>query len=262
MVVPVFHRIERVDKHLLDAVYTVRLPSDDAARLKSKMRRKREINLIVLLVSAVFFFSGLILPFLYYFTKVTHVIYYLKSNSFILIMMLIISLISFLVAIFASNKCFGVAGVYLKALRIAYPDLPYIAYEKGNYQYSIKGIYSPKEYRTSIKNKGLLDSLVSGKVNPPRARGLLNYAICRHSTGRIIAIFSFIFGLILFAVWTYLRINNIHISSGSVKHLVCSILEICGSALLLSGIRAVFVIVSNSKYIRAVKAGYPSFYNR
>ena len=69
MVVPIFYRFEKVDKQLLDAVYTVRLPSDDAARLKSKMLRKRKLNLIVLLVSAVLFFCGLILPFLFLFSK-------------------------------------------------------------------------------------------------------------------------------------------------------------------------------------------------
>jgi hypothetical protein len=226
------------------------------------MLRKRKLNLNVLLISTGLFFCGLILPFLFYFTRATHVIYYLKSNSFVLIGTLIISFISLLAAILASNKCFGVAGAYLKALRIAYPNLPYVAHVEGNNQYSVKGIYSPKEYRTSIKNKGLLDSLLSGKVSPPRARGLLNYAICRYSKGRIIAILSFFFAIILLAVWTFLRINNIHVSSGNVDHLICLLLEICGGVLLLSGIRAVFVIISNSKYIQAVKTGYPSLQSR
>jgi hypothetical protein len=260
MVVPIFYRFEKVDKQLLDAVYTVRLPSDDAARLKSKMLRKRKNNLVVLLVSAALFFCGLILPFLFYTRRATHVIYYLKSNTFILIGMLIISFISLLAAILASNKYFGVAGAYLKALRIAYPALPCIAYEDGNNHYSIKGVYSPKEYRTNTKNKGLLDSLVSGKVNPPRARGLLNYAICRYSKGRIIAAFSFIFSFLLLAVWAFLKINNIHVSIRIIDYLVYPVLEICGGVLLLSGIRAIFIIVSNYRYIQAVKTGYPSLH--
>lgn len=261
MFIPIVYRIEIVDKRLLHAVYTTNLSVNDAAKLQKKMRKKYKINLIVTICGAALFFLGIIFPLILMAAGGEIVATFADNHISIFVGFLIAGFIGLLAALFSMNKCFGVAGTYLKALKIAYKNLPDVIVGRGDNSYAIMGEYNPKEYSVNRRDKALLESIRTSMIDQTRVRGLLNYAISNRSQNRSMTIFSLIFGILMLSGWAYLNTYSIQVLDGSADRFISMLLLICGIIVLLSCIRLAFSLKTNCAYIEAIEEGYQSFFD-
>jgi hypothetical protein len=265
MYIPIFYWIETVNQELLHAVYTLGLPIDEAARLKNNMLKKRKINMIILLCGAGLFLFGMVLPVILFnvFDNSPLIRSYMNNTS-IMIGSLIAGFVGLFAAIFSANKCFGVAGSYLKALRIAYPNLPSgisVSYS-GDYEYNSDYVYNPEEYKANKRNNDLLMDLSLGKISESRAHGLLHYAISGSSLIFKTCIFAFVLAIVLFLARTIIVKYNISILDGSADKQIIFGLQVMWIVLLLSGIRSIYVYRTCQAYIEAINSGYRSLINK
>lgn len=253
MYIPIVYRIELVNHQLLHDIYTVSLSVDSSAKLQQQMRRKRKINLTVLCSALILLLTtgAVLLRWVQVFLD--------RNNDNLLIAMSIFCFICVLVAALAANKCFVVAGIYLKALKIAYPNLPSQLSHSTDYDtFSVTGRYNKANYNTNKTDHVLLEQLAAGEINDVRARGLLHYAICRYDTLRwkaILAAFLCLISLIArVQLSPYLDTMDVNeIQSIALWLNVFPILTLSVSMLNL------YLLRVNAAYRKAIETGYPHF---
>jgi NADH:ubiquinone oxidoreductase subunit 2 (subunit N) len=131
MMIPIIFWFEIVNKELYRAVCDATLSVGDAAQLKARMQKKRKNSMTALLCGAALFFCGLVLPLLIgLIVGMSAFNKFANDNTTLFLALLIMAFAGFFICVFAANKCFGVAGVYLKALRTSYPNLTYLPRER------------------------------------------------------------------------------------------------------------------------------------